>query len=98
MKLIRTNQPIGMTILLVLLTILLGFILVPFILVVLACWLGRHLIPGAGSRRNSLREQWEAQNRAEQDGDRETAAASDDTIDCEVLSARTLDENGQEIR
>ena len=96
MKLIRTNQPVGMTILLVLLTILLGFILVPFILVVLACWLGRHLIPGSSSRRNSLRDRWEAQNRASaQDG--ETAAVSDDTIDCEVISARTLDENGQEI-
>ena len=94
----RTNQPIGMTILLVFLTILLAFILVPFILIVVACWLGRHLFPGAGSRRSSLRKQWEAQNSAVQDDGQETAAPSDDTIDCEVISARTLDENGQEIR
>ena len=98
MKLFRTNQPIGMTILLVFLTILLAFILVPFILIVLACWLVRHLIPGAGSRRSSLREQWEARNSAAQDDGGETAAVSGDTIDCEVISARTLDENGQEIR
>ena len=40
MKFFHTNLPIGMTILLVLLTILLSFILVPFLLIVVFCWFG----------------------------------------------------------
>ena len=107
MKLIHTNMPIGMTILLVLLTILLSFILVPFLLIVVFCWFVRLILSGF-SPLNHYRSGKDcrlspvfngmSEQQQNQPGSTGSSAANDETIDCEVLSARTFDENGQEIR
>ena len=108
MKLFHMNLPIGMTILLVILTILLSFILVPFLLVVVFCWFIRFILSGFSplehyySNEKARRQVRICGGPDEQDPSRTdevgSSASGDDTIECEVLSARTFDENGQEIR
>ena len=93
-SIIRSDIPIELTVLLVILTIVLAFIIVPFLLVVGFCRLVRFFIPDSS---DGLRPSGKGRT-APHAGDGETAASSDDTIDCEVISSRTLDENGQEIR
>ena len=107
MKIIRTNLPLGITVLLALLTILLVIIAVPFLIIVVLCWLVRCALTGGSPtavfsdlkdrRRSRIYEgpfQQEQSRREEEDH----PASGDDTIECEILSARTFDENGQEIR
>lgn len=107
MKIIRTNLPPGLLILLILLAILFAFIVIP-ILIVLALWyllvslFTGGAVPPFGSFRG---------RRAQRDGnvhegpfrqaprqERRPSAADDDTIECEVISARTIGEDGQEDR
>ena len=102
MKFTRTNLPIGMTILLALLTVVLAVIVVPFLLVVVVCWLARGISGGFFSAFSSDRKDApsniQGRNHAPRDGNAdERASSGDDTIECEVISARTIDENGQEI-
>ena len=108
MQFIRTNLSPGMTVLLVILAVLFAFIVVPVLLIIGFVWLVCNAVTGSSPlelylrrkarRRSDIYEGPFAQDDARQDDVRETAASGDDTIECEVISARTLDENGQEIR
>ena len=100
MRILRTNLnlPPGLVILLVILLIPI-LIFVGFIYLI--CWavLGAApalfgLFPRNGDRRRSRGYEGPYQSARTADGD---AADSDDTIECEVISARTIDENGREI-
>ena len=108
MQILRTNLTPGMIVLLVILAILFAAILIPLMLIGGFCWLVCNAVTGSSPlelylrrkarRRSSIYEGSFEQDNAGQDDVRETAASGDDTIDCEVISARTFDENGQEIR
>ncbi len=108
MQLFRTNLTPGMVVLLVILAILFAFIVVPVMLIGGFCWFVCNAITGCSPlelylRRKARRqpggyEEPYAQDGSAQDDADETAASNDDTIECEVISARTFDENGQEIR
>ena len=108
MQIFRTNLTPGMIVLLVILALLFAFIVVPVLLIAGFVWLVCSAVTGSSPlelylrrkarRRSNIYEGAYAQDNAGQDDVRETAASGDDTIDCEVISARTFDENGQEIR
>ena len=108
MQILRTNLTPGMIVLLVILAILFAFIVVPVLLIAGFCWLVCNAVTGCSPlelylrrkarRRSNVYEGPFAQDNTGQDDVHETAASSDDTIECEVISARTFDENGQEIR
>ena len=103
MRFIRTNLTPGMTVLLVVLAILFSLVIVPILLIAGFCWLVCNAITGSSPlelylRRKAHRRPPFTQDDFEQDEVHETAASNDDTIECEVISARTFDENGQEIR
>ena len=105
MRVIRTNLPPGLTVLLVLLGILFAFIVVPILLIIGLCWLvffaltGKSLSPAGFLRWRKERRHRNIYEGPFQDSRHAAqSAANDDTIECEVISARTLDENGQEIR
>lgn len=108
MQFIRTNLSPGMIVLLVILAILFAAVVIPLLVIGGFCWLVYSAITGSSPRdlylRNKARrrsrvyEGPSSRNRAAHDDEAETAASSDDTIECEVISARTFDENGQEIR
>ena len=103
MQILRTNLTPGMIVLLVILAILFAAIIIPLMLIGGFCWLVCNAITGSSPlelylRRKARRRPSFAQDDFEQDEVRETAASGDDTIECEVISARTFDENGQEIR
>ena len=107
MKIIRTNLPPGLLILLILFAILFAFIVIP-VLIVIALWylLVSLFTGGAVSPFGAFRGR-----RAQRDGnghegpfqrdprqERRPSAADDDTIECEVISARTIGEDGHEDR
>ena len=108
MQIFRTNLTPGMIVLLVILAVLFAFIVVPVLIIAGFCWLVCTAVMGSSPlelylrrkarRRSNVYEGPFAQDNAGQDDIRETAVSGDDTIDCEVISARTFDENGQEIR
>jgi len=108
MKIINTELSPGMTVLLVILAVLFAFIVIPLLVIIGFCWLVCNAVTGSSPlelylrrkarRRSGIDEGPYAQDNAEQDDIRETSASNDDTIECEVVSARTFDENGQEIR
>ncbi len=103
MQIFRTNLTPGMTVLLVVLAVLFAFIVVPLLLIGGFCWLVCNAVTGSSPlelylRRKARRQPSFHQDGFEQDDVRGTAASNDDTIECEVISARTFDENGQEIR
>ena len=108
MQFIRTNLTPGMTALLVILAILFAFIVVPVLLIMGFVWLVCNAVTGSSPlelylrrkarRRSNIYEGAYERDPGSKDDVRETAASGDDTIDCEVISARTFDENGQEIR
>ena len=108
MQILRTNLTPGMIVLLVILAILFAAIIIPLMLIGGFFWLVCNAVTGSSPlelylrrkarRRSSIYEGAYAQDNAGQDDVRETAASGDDTIECEVISARTFDENGQEIR
>ena len=107
MQIFRTNLTPGMIVLLVILAVLFAFIVVPVLLIIGFFWLVCNVLTGSSPlelylrrkacRRSGIYEGPFAQDDG-QDDVRETAASGDDTIECEVISARTFDENGQEIR
>ncbi len=108
MQIFRTNLTPGMTVLLVVLAVLFAFIVVPLLLIGGFVWLVCNAITGSSPlelylrrkarRRPNVYERPFARDDFEQDDVRKTAASNDDTIECEVISARSFDENGQEIR
>ena len=103
MQIFRTNLTPGMTVLLVVLAILFSLVIVPLLLIAGFVWLVCNAITGSSPlelylQRKARRRPSFTQGDFEQDDIRETAASGDDTIECEVISARTFDENGQEIR
>ena len=109
MQFVRTNLTPGMTVLLIILAILFAAVVVPILLIAGFCWLVCTAITGSSPlelylrrkarRRSGIDEGSFEQGRVgeEYDGG-ETATSNDDTIECEVISARTFDENGREIR
>ena len=108
MKFVRANLTPGMIVLLVILAILFAFIVVPVLLIGGFVWIVCNAVTGSSPlelylrrkarRRSNVYEGPFAQDNTGQDDVHETAASSDDTIECEVISARTFDENGQELR
>jgi len=98
MQIFRTNLTPGMTILLVVLAILFAAIVIPLLLIAGFVWLVCNAITGSTPLELYLRRKARRRPPFAQDDIRETAASGDDTIECEVISARTFDENGQEIR
>lgn len=103
MQIFRTNLTPGMTVLLVVLAILFAAIVIPLLLIGGFVWLVCNAVTGRSPlelylRRKARRQSSFTGDDFEQDEIRETAASGDDTIECEVISARTFDENGQEIR
>ena len=108
MKFIRTNLSPGVIALLIVLAILFAAIVIPILLIAGFCWVVCSFVTGStplelylrhkARRRERIYEEPYAQDSAARDDVRETAASGDDTIECEVISARTFDENGREIR
>ena len=107
MRYVRTNLTPGMIVLLVILGIVFAAVVVPVLLIAGFCWIVCSIVTGSSPlelylRHKALRrsrfhgEPFEQDSAPEDDG--EPSAANDDTIECEVISARTIDENGQEIR
>ena len=99
MRILRTNLNLTPA-----LVILLVILLIPILIFVgfiyLICWavLGAAptlfgLFPRNGSRRRSRVYERPYQNSRTADH----AGETDDAIECEVISARTIDENGREI-
>lgn len=107
MQFVRTNLTPGMIVLLVILAILFAAIIIPLLVIAGFCWLVCTAITGSSPlelylrrkarRRSGIDEEPFGQAPDEDDGG-EPSASSDDTIECEVISARTFDENGREIR
>ena len=104
MRILRTNLnlPPGLVILLV---ILLIPVLIFVGIIYMICWAVLGAAPalfGLFPRNNKDRRRSRGYN-GEQIRDsgagyaRQNAASDDDAIECEVISARTLDENGREI-
>lgn len=93
-----------MTFILVLLTILLAVIVVPFLIIVAICCLFSYIVMGISPlfffNRNRERRHDRIYEGANQQGPRDGASAgpSDDTIECEVISARTVNESPGEDR
>ena len=100
MKLFRSDLPIELTVLMVILTVIFAiFFAIPFLLFVGFIWIVRRILAGRTPFERYLREDPRAKRHdGDADGYGMASGPADDTIDCEVISARTFDENGQEIR
>ena len=111
MKIVRTNLPPALTVLLIVLAvffvIFIVTILIPVLIIAGFCWLivyavtGRAPSPVEFYRRNKARRRarnYEGPFERQDDSEETDRADGDDTIECEVISARTIDENGREIR
>ena len=107
MKNIRTNLPPGLIALLVLLAVVFAFIVIPVLLIAGICWLVFSALTGRALSLSDLLRDGRERRRgrifegpSEQEDNRNHAesASNDDTIECEVISARTFDEDGREIR
>ena len=107
MRFVRTNLTPGMTVLLVILAILFAAIIIPLLVIAGFCWLVCTAVTGSSPLELYLRRK--ARRRSgidgspfgqapDEDDGGEPSASNDDTIECEVISARTFDENGREIR
>ena len=108
MKIIRNDLhlPPGLIALLVLLAVVFAFIVIPVLLIAGICWIifsaltGRTLSlsdvlrSGRGRRGRTFEGPSGLDEEQGSPGDED----GDDTIECEVLSARTFDEDGHEIR
>lgn len=102
MKILRSDIPVAMTVLMIVLTVLFAFIAIPFLLFVGCCWLLRGLAracsPDNYRRGKERRPGPYTPQSSSHDEKGRSAAANDETIECEIISARTFDEDGQEIR
>ena len=110
MKIIRTNLPPALTVLLIVLAvffvIIFAFIVIPVLIIIGFCWLVVYAVTGHAPspvelyRRNRARRRarnYEGPFERQDDSGEAGRADGDDTIECEVISARTIDENGREI-
>ena len=98
MKIFSPNNLL-MTIVLVFLTIVLAIIVVPFLIIVAVCCLFSYIVMGISPlvffNRNKERRReriYEGPDQQVPPRDGASGAASDDTIECEVISARTVSE------
>ena len=107
MKIVRTNLTPGMTVLLVILAVLFAVVIIPLLVIGWFCWLVCKAVTGRSplelylhgkDRRRSRIFEGPFHQAQTQDDVEDDPASDDDTIECEVISARTFDENGQEIR
>ena len=97
MNLLSPNNVL-MTIVLVFLTIVLALIVIPFLIIVAVCCLFSYAIMGISPifffNRNRARRTdgfYEGQSRQEPPQESIPGAGHDDTIECEVISARTVE-------
>jgi len=105
MKMIQTNMPPVFLLLLIPIAILFLMIAIP---VLIFAWVLSgivYLVTGRSPLELYLRDMTKRNSRFFRGasghvppGDVPGPASGDDTIECEVISARTIDENGQEIR
>ncbi len=93
-----------MTFVLVLLTILLAIIVVPFLIIVAICCLFSYIVMGISplflfnrNRERSDEENYGSPN-PQGPGTGASGKLSDETIECEVISARTVNESPGEDR
>ena len=100
MKILRSDMPVELTVLMVILTVIFAlFFAIPFLLFVGLIWIVRRILAGRTPFERYIREDPRAKQHEGDAGENGMASGpADDTIDCEVISARTFDENGQEIR
>ena len=97
MKIFSPNNLL-MTIVLVFLTIVLAIIVVPFLIIVAVCCLFSYIVMGISPliffNRNKERRHERIYEGPEQVPPRDGASGkpADDTIECEVISARTVSE------
>ena len=102
MKIFNTEISLGLTILLVLLTILFFFIVVPFMIVVGICCLFNYIFTGRTPAETYRQNKADRHDRIYEGpadhAPQDNVSATDETIECEVISARTLDENDREAR
>ena len=102
MKIFSPNNLL-MTIVLVFLTIVLAIVVVPFLLIVAVCCLFSYIVMGISPlfyfNRNRERHDMIYEG-PRQDPTRDSASGkpADDTIECEVISARTVSESPGEDR
>lgn len=92
-----------MTFVLVLLTILLAIIVVPFLIIVAICCLFSYIVMGISplfffNRNGERRDVGDERTNPQGPGDGASAKLSDETIECEVISARTVNESPGEDR
>ena len=104
MKIFSPNNLL-MTIVLVFLTIVLAIIVVPFLIIVAVCCLFSYVVMGISPlvffNRNKERRHDMTCEGPRQEPPRDSASGkpADDTIECEVISARTVsEENGDSNR
>lgn len=103
MKIFSPNSLL-MTIVLVILTIGLAVIVVPFLIIVAICCLFSYIVMGISPliffNRNKARRHDMTYEGPRQDPPRDGASGKpdDDTIECEVISARTVSESPGEDR
>ena len=96
----HTRLTPGMIVLLVLGVLLFAVILIPFLI---GYWLfclifGRPVAPAFFRGENARRRSDVYEDPFGRPSARENRSETDDTIECEVISARTIDEDGREIR
>ena len=100
------NLTPGMVVLLVILAILFAFIIVPILIIGGFCWLVCQAVTGSSpaelylrnkARRHARNYEGPFERETPPQDENSASADGDDTIECEVISARTLDENGHEI-
>jgi hypothetical protein len=105
MMITRTNLTPGMIVLLVLLGILFAVVIVPLIIIAGFCWLICQAVTGRSPLELYLRSKARRHDRIFErpcqdppGNDDRMPPSADDTIECEVISSRTFDEDGKEIR
>ena len=101
MKFFRTDVPIEIIILLAILTVLFAIVVIPFLLIIGFIWLVRRLLAGPAPTGRHPGNAYRTNPHPHDDaihGDGGASGSADETIECEVISARSFDENGQESR
>jgi hypothetical protein len=101
MKIFRTDLPIEIIILLAILTVLFAIAVIPLLVIIGFIWLVRRVLAGPALVGRHPGEAARANPHSPDDavhGNGGASGSGDDSIECEVISARTFDENGQEIR
>ena len=108
MKIVRTNLTPWMIVILVILAILFAVVIIPILVIGGVFWFVCKAVTDRSPldlylrskdrRRSGIREEAATPDRTAWDASGGSSASDDETIECEVISSRTFDENGQEIR